>query len=127
MEMSFLKYNGAFDEQFKEYLSDPEILLNNKISVLLDSTQEWLSLLSEFLTDLFHSNKWPEFYQIWFPKYSISISFFIEPLYNTLKQMGNNQENIIVKYWKIFSLRDTDIDQFMDEPIGKLIDTEYSK
>ena len=127
MRMSVVEYKGAFDYQFKEFLSDPEVLLNNKISVFLDSTQEWLGLFGEFLTNLLHSNKRPVFDRISYLEKSICVSCFAEPLYDLLKAMGDNQEKAFLKRWNILSWRHTDIDPFTKQPISELIDTEYVK
>ena len=116
MAMNILQYKDYFDEQFKEYLSDPEILLNNKICIKLDSTIECLNLFVDFFTGWFEANKWPIFEDITMPE-SISVSYFVEPLYNVLKQMGENQKDTIVKHWKILSSRCILYDPYTDTSI----------
>ena len=126
MTMGVIKYNRSYDEQFKEYLTDPEVLLNYKISVNLGSTLEWINLFGEFLKNCLKENKWPIFEDIEIPEW-ISISYFVEPLYNTLKQMGENQESVIVKNSKILSSNYYGTDIFCKIATNQMIDSEYVK
>ena len=126
MKMNIIKYKVAFDEQFKNYLANPEVLLNNKISVILYSTQEWINLFGEFLTNCLKENKWPIFEDIEIPEW-MSVSYFLEPLYNTLKQMDENQESVIAKNWKILSTRYSNKDYLTNIEAKELIDSDYAK
>ena len=125
MTMKTIKYKGAFDEHFRNYLSNPEILLNNKISIQLSSTQEWINLFAEFLKDLLQTDKRPEFGQINFLECSICTSYFAEPLYNMLKQLGDNQESLIVKNWKLQTTRYVNREPYTNLLHSEIINTEY--
>ena len=123
--MKTIKYDKEFDKQFINYLSNPEILLNNKISVQLSSTQKWINLFAKFLRYLLKSNKRPIFDDIDFLGYSICTSYFAEPLYNMLKQMGDNQESLIVKNWKLQTTRYVNREPYTNLLHSEIINTEY--
>ena len=122
--MSIIKYEGVFDEQYKQYLSDPEILLNNKISIQLESKFDWFELFSNFLLDWKEAGKFPIFNQIWFFDYNYQTSFIASELYYLLKQMKDNQEKYITKNWGIFSSDNLITSKSFDQSFEELTNGE---
>ena len=69
------------------------------------------------------TNRFPEFYDIALPT-QFSTTFFIEPIYETLKLMGEGKEKYLVAHWKILTTGYTDY--FLNKSIDSLMNTEYT-
>ena len=71
------------------------------------------------------ANRFPEFYDIDLPS-QLSTAFFIKPLYETLKFMGEGKEKYLVAHWKFLSTRYMQSDSFLNKSIDSLMNTEYT-
>ena len=71
------------------------------------------------------TNRFPEFYDIELPTQLLT-TFFITPLYETLKLMGEGKEKYLVAHWKFLSTRYLLRDTFLNKSIDSLMNTEYT-
>ena len=123
-----LKFDLQFSKEFLNYLINSEVLLNHKICIELskNSVIEEINLFKEFLTKWFKMKKYPIFKEILFSD-TISSSYYLEPIYDLLKQMGQGQENILVSQWKLIKTNSMYKDEYVGKSASKLIGSKFIK
>ena len=89
-----------------------------------NSGVEEINLFKEFLTKWFKMKKYPIFKEILFSD-TISSSYYLEPIYDLLKQMG--QENILVSQWKLIKTNSMYKDEYVGKSVSKLIGSKFIK
>ena len=72
------------------------------------------------------TNRYPEFYDIDIPS-TLSSTYFLESIYETLKLMGDGKEKYLVSHWKFLSTRYIINDHFLIHSAESLINTKYAK
>ena len=123
-----LKYDLQLNKEFLNYLINSEVLLNHKICIELSKNSgiEEINLFKEFLAKWFKMKKYPIFKEILFSD-TISSSYYLEPIYDLLKQMGQGQENILVSQWKLIKTNSMYKDKYVGKSVSKLIGSKFIK
>ena len=95
-----LSWIDGFTEKFRDYLLEPQVLFSYVIDVVL-SNKESLNIFIDFLADWKSKNLIPIFNRIKLPVDKEPFDDKIILIYDILKSMAADQENVLTKNWLV--------------------------